>query len=91
MLSDSNFSRVLPTPSLAFGREVSGERGTRVARDQTGRNLAAVAWRADTEGVQAAEVGRSFSGVCKTDGERGPKLRAPNSGYSVGHHPQALT
>jgi hypothetical protein len=43
-----------------------------------------------TEGVQAAEVGRNFSGVCEPDQKRGPKLRALSSGYRVGHHPTLI-
>ncbi len=36
-------------------------------RDQVGRNLAWPELLSDTEGVQAAEVGRMFSGVFKPD------------------------
>src|SRR4030095_15838475 len=41
----------------------------------------------DTGRTQAAEVGRNYSGAFKPDQKRGPKLRAPNSGYGPEHHP----
>lgn len=44
----------------------------------------------DAKEVQAAEVGRIHSGVCKPKQKRGPEFRAPNSGYSVGHHPKLI-
>ena len=37
-------------------------------------------------GVQVAEVGRSLNGAVKTEHKRGPKFRAPSSGYSLRQH-----
>ena len=50
------------------------------------RNLAEVHLLEHNAGVQAAEAGRIYSGVYKTDLQRGPKLRALNNGYIPGHH-----
>jgi hypothetical protein len=37
-------------------------------------------------GAQVAEVGRSLNGAVKTEQKRGPKFRAPSSGYSLRQH-----
>ena len=57
------------------------ERGARVGRDQWERNLDWPSGLTDTGRTQATEVGRNYSGAFKPDQERGPKSRAPNSGY----------
>ena len=41
----------------------------------------------ETGYAQVAEVGRKYSGAVKPDEKRGPKFRAPYSGYSLRQHP----
>ena len=40
--------------------------------------------------AQVVEVGRSLSGAVKTEHKRGPKFRAPYSGYSLRQHPRLI-
>ncbi len=41
-------------------------------------------------GAQAGEVGRSVSGAVKPVEKRGPKFRAPYSGYSLRQHSRLI-
>jgi len=68
-------------------------RDTEVARPgagPSGEELGISRWVGDAKEVQATEVGRIHSGVCKPEQKRGPEFRAPNSGYSVGYHPKLI-
>src|ERR1035441_5588637 len=54
------------------------------------RNLARRGCSRQTGDTQGAEVGRLNSGAVKPDEKRGPKFRAPYSGYSLGQHPRLI-
>ena len=46
--------------------------------------------RGRLKGAQVAEVGRSPSGAVKAKHKRGPKFRAPYSGYGLRQHPRLI-
>jgi len=50
------------------------------------RNLARAGGSLQTDKAQVAEVGRFISGAVKPVQKRGPKFRAPYSGYSLEQH-----
>jgi hypothetical protein len=58
-------------------------------RGHTGEELGALFW-GETGYAQVAEVGREHSGAVKPDEKRGPKFRAPYSGYSLRQHPRLI-
>lgn len=76
-------------PSLAAKSATTGfsKAGRPRGRDQRERNLAWPCGLTETGKTQAAEVGRKYSGAFKPVQKRGPKSRAPNSGYGPAHHP----
>ena len=54
------------------------------------RNLVHAAVHGRLTEAQVVEVGRSPSGAVKTKHKRGPKFRAPYSGYGLRQHPRLI-
>ena len=97
---ESRGGRVPPTPQARFapaqnaGTHPAGgsphKQRARVARVLTGEELGSCGGAWQTDEAQVVEVGRSPSGAVKTKHKRGPKFRAPYSGYGLRQHPRPI-